>query len=315
MLILNYFYLFLLIFYQIPRFIGFKIINSLKNRDRRILFDKKQFISDDKPIIESNPLATGLSLLGFTETAYLTWSKLQNFEPICTSFSSTTSNCNNILTSPYGEIPFVNIPLSLLGMTAYSLILLLEQSNIPNSNIASFGIASAMGTFSIYLMIVLQLVLHESCNYCYLSAFLSISLTLVTWNSIRKKNTAAIVGLISASVTALFSIFMYYTTSTLINLQSVEASTAPAGQIIQLQERNQPPKVLTKSNSQSIKLANKLKLLDARMYGAYWCSHCNSQKQYFGSEAMKLVNYIECDKEGYNSQKSLCTDSKVILNA
>ena len=47
------------------------------------------------------------------------------------------------------------------------------------------------------------------------------------------------------------------------------------------------------------------------MYGAYWCSHCNNQKQVLGREAMKIIGYIECDKEGLNSQNDLCMDKKV----
>lgn len=31
----------------------------------------------------------------------------------------------------------------------------------------------------------------------------------------------------------------------------------------------------------------------AKMYGAYWCGHCQSQKELFG-EAFAKVNYIEC---------------------
>ncbi len=39
-------------------------------------------------------------------------------------------------------------------------------------------------------------------------------------------------------------------------------------------------------------------------YGAGWCSHCQRQKQLFG-EAMKYINYIECDAR-YNGNPSLC---------
>ncbi|KAM0975189.1 hypothetical protein ACFX13_018542 [Malus domestica] len=35
------------------------------------------------------------------------------------------------------------------------------------------------------------------------------------------------------------------------------------------------------------------------MYGAFWCSHCVEQKQMFGSEAAKLLNYVECFPGGF----------------
>lgn len=42
------------------------------------------------------------------------------------------------------------------------------------------------------------------------------------------------------------------------------------------------------------------------MYGAYWCSHCEDQKQMFGKEGFKEVNYVECDRRGKNAKPELC---------
>lgn len=30
-----------------------------------------------------------------------------------------------------------------------------------------------------------------------------------------------------------------------------------------------------------------------KMYGAYWCPHCNNQKEMFGA-SWKYINYVEC---------------------
>ena len=46
----------------------------------------------------------------------------------------------------------------------------------------------------------------------------------------------------------------------------------------------------------------------AKMYGAYWCSHCNTQKEMFG-KSWKFVNYIEC-AEG-NGQTQECKDAGI----
>lgn len=32
------------------------------------------------------------------------------------------------------------------------------------------------------------------------------------------------------------------------------------------------------------------------MYGAYWCSHCQNEKEAFG-DSFKYINYIECTEE------------------
>ena len=44
------------------------------------------------------------------------------------------------------------------------------------------------------------------------------------------------------------------------------------------------------------KFANCLNEYGAVMYGAYWCSHCNEQKEMFGNSTKKL-NYVECTEE------------------
>lgn len=47
---------------------------------------------------------------------------------------------------------------------------------------------------------------------------------------------------------------------------------------------------------------------DAKMYGAYWCPHCQNQKKMFG-DAVQYVNYIECDDNG--SQAKVCADAGI----
>lgn len=43
----------------------------------------------------------------------------------------------------------------------------------------------------------------------------------------------------------------------------------------------------------------------AKLYGAYWCSHCNSQKAMFGDGLVNL-NYVECDAGGSNGNPDAC---------
>jgi hypothetical protein len=46
------------------------------------------------------------------------------------------------------------------------------------------------------------------------------------------------------------------------------------------------------------------------MYGAYWCPHCNDQKELFGA-AFSNIDYVECDPGGKNSRPSLCQKAKI----
>ena len=50
-------------------------------------------------------------------------------------------------------------------------------------------------------------------------------------------------------------------------------------------------------------LARHLKLQGAVVYGAWWCPHCNHQKELFGGEAVELLPYVECDRDDPGRQR------------
>ena len=54
---------------------------------------------------------------------------------------------------------------------------------------------------------------------------------------------------------------------------------------------------LAPSSERQKALARHLKRLGAVVYGAWWCPHCNTQKELFGAEAIELLPYVECDKD------------------
>ncbi|MBI4143724.1 hypothetical protein HY486_00555 [Candidatus Woesearchaeota archaeon] len=45
-----------------------------------------------------------------------------------------------------------------------------------------------------------------------------------------------------------------------------------------------------------------------KMYGAFWCGHCNVQKEMFG-ESFKHINYVECATS--SGQTPACIDAKI----
>ena len=61
----------------------------------------------------------------------------------------------------------------------------------------------------------------------------------------------------------------------------------------------------TLPTSYESRLANHLSETGAKMYGAYWCPHCATQKDYFGAAASELP-YVECDPAGFEAQVELC---------
>lgn len=46
------------------------------------------------------------------------------------------------------------------------------------------------------------------------------------------------------------------------------------------------------------------------MYGAFWCPHCQEQKEYFG-QSFKYVNYVECSEPDLK-QNNLCNAEGIV---
>jgi hypothetical protein len=179
---------------------------------------------------------------------------------------------------------------------------------------------TSMATFSVYLMVVLFAVIQLPCNYCFLSAFLSISMATIAWKSkiVSNRTKAFSISATSALMTSVLSVFLFYST---ISSLPATASTAPAAQIIANEnnsnskntqkETKSPPPITTQSSARAIALAERLRALDAKMYGAFWCSHCHHQKEELGASAFARVQYIECDRQGSDSQFPLCRQKNV----
>ena len=72
-----------------------------------------------------------------------------------------------------------------------------------------------------------------------------------------------------------------------------------------------PPAIKGVSTPQQIALAKHLKETGAKMYGAYWCSHCFGQKQAFGAGGARLIDYVECAKDGYKSERDTCQAKEI----
>ena len=74
---------------------------------------------------------------------------------------------------------------------------------------------------------------------------------------------------------------------------------------------NAPPAVKGASSLEAMNLAKHLKEKGAKMYGAYWCSNCVEQKDEFGAGAARLLSYVECAEDGYNSERPSCRAKQV----
>lgn len=155
---------------------------------------------------------------------------------------------------------------------------------------------------SAYFMYLLSTQLAgASCSYCLASALLSLSLFFITLKDFKLEEIQKeIVLLLSTAIIAIAVLNSSFTTS--------------QSEVTRLADIDLEPfetEITTKSNSLALALAKHLQSIGAKMYGAFWCSHCVEQKQMFGREASKILNYIECFPDGAGKGRmmaKICAD-------
>mmetsp|Transcript_25435 Transcript_25435/g.33211 ORF Transcript_25435/g.33211 Transcript_25435/m.33211 type:complete len:405 (+) Transcript_25435:76-1290(+) len=258
--------------------------------------------------------------IGAAECAYITYTKLVQPEAFTNSALCQIGGggCGEVLTGPFSQLG--SIPLTLPATLMYSAVAILalyplfikdrieklkaEESTRPLILVSG----TILATFSTYLMMVLAFRLHTACPYCLLSAACSYSIAAIAYatRAVRNKLKATVLGVCTFLITALGSGFVYVSTEAGIVSVQTQTATASVIQGFEVEGPFSPPPITTSSSAQAIRLSERLKALDAKMYGAYWCSHCYDQKQAFGKEAYKNIKYIECSKKGVNSETDKC---------
>ncbi|KAJ9703840.1 hypothetical protein PVL29_005211 [Vitis rotundifolia] len=250
--------------------------------------------SSSSSSISAYSWCAGLGGLGFLETTYLTYLKLTNSDVFCPIGGGT---CSDVLNSDYAAV--FGVPLPLIGMAAYGLVtilgLQLAGKSVPfgigetNGRLVLLGTTTSMSAASAYFLYILSTQFPgASCSYCLVSALLSFSLFFTSLKDFQLKDIQKTVVLqlcIASLVVA--------TLSTSYNTLPVSTSLAD----IDLQPFT--VEITTQSSPLALSLAKHLQSIGAKMYGAFWCSHCVEQKQMFGREAAKLLDYVECFPNGY----------------
>lgn len=65
-----------------------------------------------------------------------------------------------------------------------------------------------------------------------------------------------------------------------------------------------------RQNSRLNAFAQCLTAKQAKMYGAFWCPHCEDQKEKFGS-SFQYAPYIECGIKGSKAIAAVCTEAGI----
>jgi uncharacterized membrane protein/glutaredoxin len=263
----------------------------------------------------SRYLIGAIALLGALNTGYITVTKLFGGEAAC-----PTSGCEQVLSSPYAEI--FGLPLALFGLLAYlamaafalaPLAINPEKDRQTRTKVESttwlllFLGATAMLVFSGYLMYIMfsqfvsQFGANGICYFCLASAVFALSLFVLTLLGREWEDSGQLffTGVIVALVTIVGTLGIYSG----IGGSAVAGDSNAPGQV--------GPPIERDSGASEIALAKHLKATGAKMYGAYWCSHCHDQKELFGRQARQEMPYVECTADGQNPQVALCTEKKI----
>ncbi|KAK9230830.1 hypothetical protein WN943_021060 [Citrus x changshan-huyou] len=252
----------------------------------------------------------GIGGVGFLETTYLSYLKLTNSDAFCPIGGAS---CGDVLTSDYAVV--FGVPLPFIGMFAYGLVavlgLLLARKSFPVGINESYGrlillgSSTSMAAASAYFLYILSTIFSgATCSYCLTSALLSFSLFFISLKEFSVEEIQKVLGVqlcIASLVVAALS-------TSYSSIQPLSSSVA---------EANLPffeTEITTSSSPFALSLAKHLHAIGAKMYGAFWCSHCLEQKQMFGSEAVKQLNYVECFPDGYRKGTKIakaCSDAKI----
>ncbi len=262
----------------------------------------------------SRPLIGAIATLGILNTAYITYNKLN-----ATAVACPTSGCERVLESPYASV--FGLPLSLFGLLAYlamaifalaPLAINAETQRSLRKNLEDktwlllFAGATAMLLFSGYLMYIMfskfvaNFGANGICYFCIASATFATLMFVLTligkdWSD---RGQLFFTGALVAIVTLLGTVGVFSSVGQAENIADAVKISDAAGNPYFLIENT--------SGEAEIELAKHLKSINAKMYGAYWCPHCCEQKEFFGKDAFKEFNYIECADGGKDAQTATC---------
>lgn len=253
------------------------------------------FIIRDNGSSSAYKWCAALGGVGLLETAYLTYLKVTDSGAFC---PVRGDSCNAILTNDHSSV--FGAPPPLFGMVAHGLVtilgLRLQMDSKPASGIEKtdgemilLGMTTCMAIASAYFSYILSNeFIGESCLFCLASTSLSFSLCFITLKNFGLDRIREMLG--SQMCVIMLSIVL--STSYNAVFQPVPSSLA-ATELPYVETE-----ITKESTPLALSLAKHLQSIGAKLYGAFWCSHCVDQKQMFGHEAEKLLNYVECYPDG-----------------
>lgn len=227
-----------------------------------------------------------LALMGMALAGYLT---VTYWRGQALAGCPTGSGCDIVLNSRWAKL--FGVPTSLWGFLAYSTLAGVSWIKDPGPHWKASWVVSLFGVlYSAYLTSISVIELGAACPYCLASAAL-FAVILVTVAYQRPKHLPK------------FS-WGPWLAKTLV-------SGAVFVVVLHLVSGGIGGKDVGPEDPELRALAEHLKKVDARFYGASWCPHCTDQKEMFGASAARLP-YVECSPQGPRGPlASACESSRI----
>ncbi|EFJ41997.1 hypothetical protein VOLCADRAFT_107426 [Volvox carteri f. nagariensis] len=246
-----------------------------------------------------------LASVGMIETAYLTYVKLFNGPLVC-----PTNGCESVLGSPYAQL--YGMPLSLFGMLAYGAVGALAatyvqqaKANAPASvrETTLLGLTAGVAALATTSAVLIRCLGHLSCDPRDITHKQAAQ---GEWpgppgQSVRVAEDDRTAGhdRQGGRENALSGVGGALATAAVLYGGLPKGSSAGTVYDENFFLPYRAPLVSGPSSDRAIDLARRLSAVGARMYGAFWCSHCLEQKEEFGGAAMAEFPYVECFPNGW----------------
>jgi uncharacterized membrane protein len=125
-----------------------------------------------------------VALIGLADSLYLTVEHVSGHSVRCT----IVSGCSEVLSSPYATVR--GIPLALVGAVAYFTAFSLATLAAFHYRVAGRLLAilvSLMFLTTLWLLYLQAFVIRHFCQFCLVSAFVTITLTILAWIISRRE--------------------------------------------------------------------------------------------------------------------------------
>jgi uncharacterized membrane protein/glutaredoxin len=245
------------------------------------------------PPLTLDLLLVGAAVVGLLVSAYLAAVDLTGGATLCLA----GSDCDIVRASSYGQL--AGLPVAALGVIYFAVVLgmALWLAPWPQRQLPILG---GIGLGAALAFVALQgLVLQAWCPYCLIADTAALGVGVRTlWPGQRRSPTSSVARGVGGAVLAVAVLVAGYAVNPPTMSGSDRIGTAGTGSAA-------GARAVSLSPDRLAALADHLRESGATFYGAYWCPHCQAQKQLFGAAATQLP-YVECDPRGADARPDAC---------